>query len=66
MREIFNVFKETEDFLESTKPNTFIKNFQKKLPLYLQELLSHYPDLSPEEREEAFGKEKKKQSLFKN
>ncbi len=66
VREIFNVFKRTEDYINSMYPGSF----QKKLPneisfITSQELEDLYPDLSPEEREHLITKENRAVFIMK-
>ncbi len=58
VEDIYEVFKDTEKYVDELYPNTF----QKKLPdkikfITSQELEDLYPELSPEEREDRIAKE---------
>ncbi|WP_373463307.1 aspartate--ammonia ligase [Herbivorax sp. ANBcel31] len=65
VKKIFNVLKETEDYIYSIFPN-----IEKILPdeiffVTTQELEDMYPELSPEEREDEISKEKKAVFIMK-
>lgn len=66
VREIYQVFKRTEDFINSMYPGSF----QKKLPdeisfITSQELEDLYPDKSPEEREHLITEENRAVFIMK-
>lgn len=60
VEDIYEVFKETEKYLDELYPNTFQKKLPKKITFITsQELEDLYPDLTPEEREKMITKEYK-------
>ncbi|NLK43959.1 MAG: aspartate--ammonia ligase [Tissierellia bacterium] len=58
VEDIYEVFKETEKYLDELYPNTFQKKLPEKIKFITsQELENLYPELTPEEREDRVAKD---------